>query len=64
MALTKKKKPTIGEQIRSALMTQKKLSKLTGINEVRLSRGIRNEIEFTDAEKTSIEFALQIKIEE
>lgn len=64
MTATKKKKSSLGEQIRQALMTQKKLAKITGINEVRLSRGMRGEVDFTEDEKRSIEEALQIKFEQ
>lgn len=64
MGTVKKKYKTIGDQIREALITQKKLAKLTGINEVRLSRGMRDELKFTPEEIASIEFALQIKIEQ
>ncbi len=64
MATIKKKYKSIGDQIRGALITQKKLAKITGINEVRLSRGMRDELKFTPQEIQSIEFALQIKIEQ
>lgn len=62
MSVTKKKKITIGQQIKDALMNQKKLAKVTGINEVRLSRGINDEIEFTADEKISIAMALGIDL--
>jgi plasmid maintenance system antidote protein VapI len=64
MGTIKKKKLTIGEQIRQALMTQKKLAKITGIHEVRLSRGINDEIQFTTDELQLIEDALQIIIQQ
>lgn len=62
MGTTKKQKLTIGERIKEALMSQKKLAKLTGINEVRLSRGINDELEFTKEELLSISEALGINL--
>lgn len=60
MGSVKKKKSTTGQQIKEALMSQKKLAKLTGINEVRLSRGINDELEFTADEKQLIASVLGI----
>lgn len=50
MGTLKKKNLTIGQQIKDALMTQKKLAKMTGIHEVRLSRAINDEIDLTSEE--------------
>lgn len=50
MGTLKKKNITIGQQIKEALMTQKKLAKMTGIHEVRLSRAINDEIDLTAEE--------------
>lgn len=49
-------------KIKDALITQKKLSQLTGIGEVRLSRGLNHEIEFTKDELTIIALTLRIKL--
>lgn len=62
MGTIKKKKPTVGQKIKDALMSQKKLARLTGINEVRLSRGINDELDFTPEEISSIEDVLGISI--
>lgn len=56
------KKKTIGERIREAFMNQKKLAKLTGIDEIRMSRGLNGEIEFTKEEIHNIECALNIRL--
>jgi transcriptional regulator with XRE-family HTH domain len=50
------------KKIKEALITQKRLAYLTGINEVRLSRGLNNEFEFTKDELTKIAKALRIKL--
>lgn len=49
-------------KIKDALITQKKLAQLTGIGEVRLSRGLNNEFEFTKEELTKIGLILRIKL--
>jgi len=50
------------DKIKEALITQKKLSRLTGINEVRLSRGLNRDFEFTRQELTKIALILRIKL--
>lgn len=52
----------MGKKIKDALMTQKKLAKITGINEVRLSRGINGEVSFTHEEVLNLEVALNIRL--
>lgn len=62
MGTVRKKKITVGQKIKDALMSQKKLARLTGINEVRLSRGINDELEFTPEEKMEIGKVLGITL--
>lgn len=49
-------------KIKDALITQKKLAQLTGISEIRLSRGLNHEFEFTKEELTKIALILRIKL--
>jgi predicted transcriptional regulator len=48
-------------KIRAALITQKKLAKMTGIHEVRISCVLNGSLEFTEEEIKKIFKALKIK---
>lgn len=47
-------------KIKDALITQKKLAQLSGINEVRLSRCLNREVDFTQEELDTIYKILRI----
>lgn len=53
---------SVANKIKNAIMTQKRLAQLTGIGEVRLSRGLNHEIDFTKEELTKIALILRIKL--
>ena len=49
-------------KIKDALITQKKLAQLTGINEIRLSRALNGEVDFNAEEITLIANTLNIEL--
>lgn len=60
--LSKKSKDRNLKAIRDALMTQKKLATITKIHEVRLSRGLRGEVDFSEKELERLSKALGIEL--
>lgn len=63
MDATKIKKGGYKDKIKQALMTQKKLSELTGIHPVRMSTVLNSSSQhFTDDELTKISLVLKIQL--
>lgn len=63
MAVIKKKKKNLyGKKIKEALVTQKKLAELIGMDEVALSNKINGHKEFEVSELLAIEEALNIHL--
>lgn len=61
MAETKQRLDKV-DKIKAALITQKVLAKKTGINEVRLSRCLNRELDFTPLEIVNIAKILRLNL--
>lgn len=60
--LSKKSKAQNLRVIKDALWTQKKLAIETDIHEVRLSRGLKGEVDFTEIELDKIATTLKVQL--